>query len=83
MECLVETEGKDLWECPWHVVVDMRENNDQTNYQWSDKLMNYVKAVGWDVEADPETSCSYFYCMDEAHAKMVAELVQAVWDEGL
>lgn len=67
----------------WHVIVDMRQDDSTANYEWSDAVKAKAREAGLDIEADPETSCSYFYCRNEADAKKVKEIVQQVWAEGL
>jgi len=67
----------------WHVVVDMRRSNNDANYEWSDVVVAKAKERGLDIEDDPETSCSYFYCRTEEDAQAVSELVRLTWAEGL
>lgn len=77
----IDRDDDDEMGYPWHVIVDMRRDNSTANYEWSDAVV--AKLGTLDFQADPETSCSYFYLKTEADAKFVATVVRSVWEAGL
>lgn len=67
---------------PWEVTGDLRQG-DEANYEWTGPVMAAAVEAGLKVEDDTETSCSYFYCDDEATAKRLAEIIDEVVAAGL
>jgi hypothetical protein len=61
----------------WSVIGDLRVGHD-ANYDFTEPIMAAARAAGLTVEADPETSCSYFYCPDEATARSVVEIINEI-----
>lgn len=78
---MIDRDPDDDMGYPWHVIVDMRRDDTTANYEWTDAVK--AKLGDLDIMADPETSCSYFYCKTEADAKFVATVVRSVWEAGL
>jgi hypothetical protein len=61
----------------WSVIGDLRVGHD-ANYDYTEPIMAAARAAGLSVETDPETSCSYFYCPDEATARKVVDIINEI-----
>lgn len=62
----------------WSVIGDLRASDGDANYDYTEPIVTAARAAGLSISADPETSCSYFYCPDEATARQVVDIINQI-----